>query len=124
MIPEKNRVRIEKYITGIVNHNLSRLYAIYANPEHIHFLISRDANISDEELATRVADSSENFINENNLATGHFRWQQSASAFSVSKSDIDRVCKYILNQPVHHKKVSFNEEYDLFMKHYQDTLKK
>jgi hypothetical protein len=51
-----------------------------------------------------------------------FRWQQSASAFSVSKSDVDKVCKYILNQPEHHKKVTFAEEYDQFIKHYQNTL--
>jgi hypothetical protein len=47
-----------------------------------------------------------------------------ASAFSVSKSDVDKVCKYILNQPGHHKKQSFSEEYEHFLKHYQDTIKK
>jgi len=123
MIPEKNRIRIEKYITGIVKNNSSKLYAIYANPEHVHFLISRAATLSEEELATIIAESTESFINENKLAAGQFRWQQSASAFSVSKSDIDRVCKYILNQPDHHKKISFAEEQEQFLKHYQDTLK-
>lgn len=124
LIPEKNRIRIEKYITGIVCNNTSKLYAIYANPEHMHFLVSRDGTISEEELATVIAESSEKFINENKLALGQFKWQQSASAFSVSKSDIDRVCKYILNQPEHHKKVSFAEEYEQFLKHYQNTIKK
>jgi putative transposase len=123
MIPEKNRIRIEKYITGIVKNNYSKLYAIYANPEHVHILISRAATMSEEELATIIAESSESFINENKLASGQFRWQQSASAFSVSKSDIDKVCKYILNQPDHHKKVTFAEEYEQFLKHYQNTLK-
>jgi hypothetical protein len=45
------------------------------------------------------------------------------SAFSVSKSDVDRVCKYILSQPEHHRQYTFAEEYELFLKHYQDTLK-
>ena len=99
VISEKHRVRIEKYITGIVNHNASKLYAIYANSDHVHFLVSRSPSISEQELATIVADSSEQFINENNLVNGRFQWQQSAFAFSVSKSDVDKVCKYILNQP-------------------------
>ena len=124
LIPEKNRIRIEKYITGIVNNNSSKLYAIYANPEHVHFLVSRSASISEEKSATIVAESSERFINENKLTRGNFSWQKSASAFSVSKSDIDKVCKYILNQPEHHKKVSFAEEYELFIKHYQESLRK
>ncbi|GET33464.1 hypothetical protein PbJCM13498_23270 [Prolixibacter bellariivorans] len=41
IIHEENRERIEKYITGIVNNHASKLYAIYANPDHIHFLVSR-----------------------------------------------------------------------------------
>ena len=122
-IPEKNRERIEKYITGIVNNNNSKLYSIYTNPEHVHFLVSRSPRLSEEALASIVADSSAKFIDENKLNQGVFAWQQSASAFSVSKKDIDDVCKYILNQPEHHKKETFAEEYDKFMRHYQKTLK-
>ena len=124
VIFEKHRIRIEKYITGIVNHNASKLYAIYANPEHVHFLVSRSASIAEQELATIIGDSSEKFINENNFVNGRFKWQQSASAFSVSKSDVDKVCKYILNQPEHHKRYSFEDEYQRFIKYYQDSLKK
>lgn len=119
VISEKIRERIEKYITGIVNNNDSHLYAIYANPEHVHFLVSRSPKLSEELLASIVAESSQSFINQNKLCTASFAWQQSASAFSVSKSDIDKVCKYILNQPEHHKKISFAEEYETFIKFYQ-----
>ncbi len=124
LITENCRIRIEKYITGIINNNFCKLYAIYANPEHVHFLISRSPEISEEKLATIIADSSERFINQNKLCRYHFAWQQSASAFSVSKSDIDKVCKYILNQAEHHKKLTFAEEYEQFIRYYQKTLKR
>lgn len=124
VISEQYRERIEKYITGIVNNNSSKLYAVYANPDHIHFLVSKSPGISEEKLATIIATSSEEFINDNNLIKqGKFRWQNSASAFSVSKADINKVCKYILNQREHHKKTSFAEEYEQFIKFYQETLK-
>lgn len=122
LISEKFRERIEKYITGIVNNNDSHLYAIYANPEHVHWLVSRSPGLAEETLASIVAESSQRFISQNKLCTGSFAWQESASAFSVSKSDVDRVCKYILNQPEHHKKVSFAEEYEKFIHFYQKTL--
>ena len=122
-IPQNNRERIEKYLTGIINNNNSKLYNIYANPEHIHFLASRSPNISEEILAAIVADSSSKFINEYKLSVGVFERQESASAFSVSKSDGDKVCKYILNQPNHHKNISFAEEYNELLRHYQSTLK-
>ena len=74
IIQEKNRQRIEKYITGIVNNNDSKLYAIYANPEHAHILLSRSPKLSEEVLATILAESSERFINENKLCVGRFAW--------------------------------------------------
>ena len=67
--------------------------------------------------------SSERFINGNKPCVGRFIWQESAAAFSVSKSDVDRVCKYILNQGKHHRKVGFAEEYETFIKFYEKTLK-
>jgi len=45
---EKSRDRIEKYITGVVNNNHSKLYSIYANPEHVHFIASRSPGIAEE----------------------------------------------------------------------------
>lgn len=123
LIPETNRARIEKYITGIVNNNGSKLYAVFANPEHVHLLVSRSPQMSEKDLATIIAESSERFINQNKLSIGKFAWQKSASAFTVSKSDVDKVCKYILNQKEHHRKVSFEEEYKQFLKFYQKTIK-
>jgi len=123
-ITEIHRDRIEKYITGIVNRHQCKMYAIYVNPEHVHFLVSRDPAMSEKELAELVAEASEKFINYNNLIKGKFYWQPSCSAFSVSKKEIDKVCKYILNQPEHHKKQTYAEENERFIKFYQNTLSK
>jgi len=86
IILEKFRERIEKYITGIVNNNGCKLYKIYANPEHVHILLSRAPQIDDENLATIIANSSEKFINDNRLCVGIFQWQQScAGIFGFKK---------------------------------------
>ena len=122
LILEEQRERIEKYITGIVNNKDCHLYAIYANPDHIHFLVSRSPCLSEESLASQIAKSTEKFINENKLCKFNFRWQMSCSAFSVSKADINKVCKYILNQKEHHRILSFSEEYESFVNFYQKSL--
>lgn len=122
LVSEKHRVEIEKYITGIIRNHDCQLYAIYANPEHLHFLVSRAPAISEESLANIIESSTEKFINKKRLCLGVFKWQTSCSAFSISKSDVDRVCLYILNQAAHHRKVSFLEEYEAFVKFYQKTI--
>jgi REP element-mobilizing transposase RayT len=122
LISKSNRQRIEKYITGIVNNNDCHLYAIYANPEHVHFMVSRSPEISEKVLAKIISESSERFINKNKLCKGHFDWQKTCSAFSVSKGNVDKVCKYILNQPKHHRKRTYTEECEVFIRFYQKTI--
>ena len=122
IIKAKNRERIEKYITGIINNHECKLYAIYANPDHVHFLISRNPKMSEHQIAEFVAEGTEVFINANNLCNGRFRWQATCSAFSVSKKEVNKVCKYILNQPEHHKTQSFAEEFDKMMAHYLQSI--
>lgn len=122
LITEEHRERIEKYITGIVSNNNCKMYAIYANPEHVHFLVSRSPDIDEQALATIISNSSQKFINDSNLLKVNFQWQISCSAFSVSKADIDKVCKYILNQADHHRKHTYSEEYEKFISYYQKTL--
>src|ERR1035437_6789767 len=75
LILETNRQRIEKYITGIVNNHNCQLYAIYANAEHVHFLVSRAPDMDEERLAELIGNASSHFINENKLCIGNFDWQ-------------------------------------------------
>ena len=62
-------------------------------------------------------DSSE-FINKERLTKRKFYWQEGYGAFSNSRSQIDGVVKYILNQKEHHAKQTFNEEYIGILKDY------
>jgi hypothetical protein len=86
-------------------------------------LISRNPNISEEYIATKIAEVSEKFIRDNKLTDDDFKWQETGSAFSVSKGDVDKVCKYILNQKEHHRKITFQEEYDKFIEFYEKTIR-
>ena len=45
-----------------------------------------------------------------------FSWQTGYAAFSVSKSHVEQVKRYIGNQEEHHRKVSFQEEVLAFLK--------
>ena len=123
LILEKYRERIEKYITGIVTNNECKLYKIYANPEHVHVLLSRAPQLDDETLATIIANSSEKFINDNKMCVGIFQWQQSCAAFSVSKRNVPALCDYIASQKEHHQNEDYAEEHRRFLSYYQQSVK-
>jgi len=111
VITEKFRTKLEKYICGIVSNNNSKPIAIYCNPDHTHILIGLNPDISISDMARDIKANSSKWINENNFIKGKFSWQSGYGAFSYSKSQIDNVAKYILNQEEHHKKKSFKDEY-------------
>jgi len=111
LIKEKYRDELEKYITGIVKNMNSKLLAIYCNPDHTHVLIGLDPTISASEIARVIKASSSKWVNQNNWFQDKFKWQNGFGVFSYSRSQIDTVINYILNQTEHHKKKSFKEEY-------------
>jgi REP element-mobilizing transposase RayT len=110
-IPEKFRERLEKYICGIVTNKLSKPIAVYCNPDHTHVLMGIHPAVSVSDLVRDIKSNTSKFINTEKLVKGKFGWQEGYGAFSYSKSQIDAVVKYILNQGVHHKRASFREEY-------------
>ena len=111
LVSESWRERLEKYICGIISNNKSKPLAIYCNPDHTHVLIGLHPGFSISDMARDIKANSSKWINENRLVVGKFNWQEGYGAFSYAKSQIDVVVKYILNQPEHHKKRGFREEY-------------
>ena len=111
LISNNHRDEIEKYICGIINNKNSKPLAIYCNPDHIHVLIGLHPSISVSDITRDIKANSSKFINEKRWIPGKFYWQDGFGAFSYSKSQISTVAKYIINQPQHHKKQSFKDEY-------------
>jgi putative transposase len=111
LVSENNRVEIEKYICGIILNKKSKPIAIYCNPDHIHLLVGLHPAIAVSDLTRDIKSNSSKFINDKKWLSRKFNWQDGFGAFTYSRSQIDTVTKDIINQPKHHKKQSFKEEY-------------
>ena len=59
------------------------------------------------------------WINKQPLFKSKFEWADEYFAVSVSESVIDKVRSYIDRQEEHHKKVTFNQEYEEFIGKYK-----
>ena len=90
----------------------------YFNADHTHALIDLPTNQTIEQVIQLLKGSSSHWINQNKLIRGRFAWGRGYGAFSVSHSDVDRVAQYISGQEAHHRKRSFAQEYELFVKRY------
>ena len=90
----------------------------YFNPDHTHALIDLPTNICIEEVIKLFKGASSHWINEQRMLKGHFSWGRGYGAFSVSHSDVDQVARYIANQEEHHRKRTYAEEFESFVKNY------
>ncbi|MCK9641431.1 MAG: transposase [Prolixibacteraceae bacterium] len=111
VIKEINRIELEKYICGIISNNKCKPLAIFCNPNHAHVLIGLHPTISVSDITRDIKASSSKFINDKKWVMGKFAWQDGFGSFTYSRSQINDVSKYILNQPEHHKSRTFKEEY-------------
>ena len=107
IIKENHREELEKYICGIILNRKCKPLALFCNPDHTHILVGLHPAISVSGLTRDVKSASSRFIKEKKWITGTFAWQDGFGSFTYSKSQIDTVVKYILNQPNHHKKNIF-----------------
>ena len=118
LIKEEHREELQKYITGIINNKNQKTLAIYCMPDHTHILVGMKPNLSISDLVRDIKANSSSFVTDNKWVS-KFNWQEGFGAFSYSKSQLDLVVKYILNQAEHHKKRTFREEYLDFLQKFE-----
>jgi putative transposase len=106
-----------KYTTGIVQTRGHKMLAIGGMPDHVHIFIGLKPVESISDLVREIKNATNDFIKEQQFSPFKFDWQAGYGAFSYSRSHMDAVCRYILNQKEHHKKRAFEEE---FLKMLQD----
>lgn len=91
---------------------------INGHKDHIHCIISLHTEQSLAKIIQLIKGESSFWINKNKLVTGKFEWAEEYFAVSVSESQINKVRNYIKNQEEHHKKKSWEDEYNEFIKNY------
>jgi putative transposase len=121
-IDEHFREELERYITGILQNRANKgklpknkgdrhkLIAIYSMPDHVHILIGLKPWDALSDLVALIKQESTNFINAKGFTAEHFAWQAGYSYFSHAHSELDKVVKYIRNQPEHHRIRTTTEE--------------
>lgn len=109
--------RLYQYTTGIVQNRGNKMLAIGGMPDHIHLFIGLKPAESLSDLVREIKKATNEYIKAQRFSAFAFAWQEGYGAFSHSRSQIDAVCKYVLNQKAHHQKRTFEEE---FLKMLQD----
>ncbi|MEA2165741.1 MAG: REP-associated tyrosine transposase [Thermoanaerobaculia bacterium] len=114
--------RLFPYFGGIVRQLGGKLYVVNGVEDHVHLLAELPASIAVAEAVGKIKGSSTHWIHESFSDRSEFAWQRGYGAFSVNRSNVSRVARYIERQKTHHRKRSFPDEFlELLRRHDIDS---
>ena len=119
IIRKQEKDELYAYMGSIINDNQSIPILINGVEDHVHILCVMSKNIALAKLVEEIKRHSSRWIKTKNNYYSNFAWQGGYAGFSVSPSLHDKTKHYIENQEAHHKKMTFKEEYLLFLKEYE-----
>ncbi|HEY7913877.1 MAG TPA: IS200/IS605 family transposase [Blastocatellia bacterium] len=107
--------RVWAYIGGVARAHKMTALQVGGVEDHIHVLVTAPATISPSQIAQFLKGDSSKWIHEQLPAMHSFGWQDGYGGFTVSKSNLPEVVRYIQGQREHHRKKTFQEEYREFL---------
>jgi REP element-mobilizing transposase RayT len=108
--------RVWSYLGGIARENKMTAMQVGGIEDHIHILLGAPPTIAPSKAVQLPKGGSSKWIHETFANMRAFTWQDGYGAFTVSKAAVPDVIKYIQNQREHHRTMTFQEEYLMFLK--------
>jgi putative transposase len=104
------RAEVHAYLGGIVRTLKGTALNVNGAADHVHMLIALPATIAMADAMREIKSISSGWIHGEWRGLAKFHWQSKYAAFSVSRSNVPAVARYIDNQEKHHGRHSFEEE--------------
>ena len=114
IVPEI-KSELYSYLGGLTRELQGKAYGINGTSDHVHLLISLPPVVSISEALRFIKSNSSGWVHDRWPKRRAFSWQLGYGAFSVSKSSVPFVLKYIQNQETHHHRITFKEEFIDFL---------
>lgn len=108
-ITSELRLRLHAYLGGIIRSFDGVSLCVGGICDHVHIACSLSQNKAIADVIREIKTNSSKWVHRE-FGLKDFAWQTGYSAFTVSKSGLPNLRKYIENQEEHHKKISFVDE--------------
>jgi len=105
------RDRLQAYLAGTCKNLESPSLIVGGTEDHVHILCRLAKTVSVSVLLRELKRESSKWIKVQSPTLRSFSWQSGDAAFSLSPAHVDAVRKYIANQPAHHRRVTFQDEF-------------
>jgi len=110
-LPEIHHEELYKFIWGIIQNRKSFLYRINGTGNHIHIFCDLHSGICIGDFVKEIKTASNKWIKDSGKFQAFESWAEGYCSISYNLREKDMIVNYIKNQKVHHKTITFEEEY-------------
>ena len=110
---------LHPYMATIFRDHESPSLIIDGTFDHIHALFALCRTITIANLVEEVKTGSSKWLKTKGREFRNFHWQRGYGAFSIGQSNVAELKRYIRNQKQHHRRITFEDEYRVFLKRYE-----
>lgn len=118
-LEQDNRIKLIAHIKEYAPTKNIHVLNVNGYTDHLHCLISLAPEQNIATIMNLLKGESSHWANKNLQCAEKFGWQDEYFAVSVSCSQVEKINNYINRQEEHHKKKTFQEEYQEFMEKYK-----
>jgi REP element-mobilizing transposase RayT len=111
------RQRAHAYLAAVSKGLQCSALVVGGVADHVHILCQLAKTQSISGVMEHLKASSSKWLKTQGIRS--FSWQRGYGAFSVSQSHVASVISYIEKQEEHHRTITFEEEFRLFLKRYR-----
>ena len=115
LVDQQTRKDLCAYLAGILARKECPAIEIGGTKDHVHILCTLTRTESISSLVGEMKRASSIWAKDQHVTLQKFAWQKGYGVFSVSASGKDKAVNYIRGQEEHHRKMSFQEEYRMFL---------
>ena len=119
LIHDGSRDELHRYTATVLKDIESPALLINSVEDHIHILLSLSRRAAISDVVEKVKKETSKWIKRRDQSLSDFYWQSGYGVFSVALSNLPSVRSYIAGQREHHLKVSFQDEFRVFLKKYE-----
>ena len=99
------------YLATICRDLDAEAFRVGGVADHVHLVVTLPRTLSQSGLVEEIKKLSSKWIKGLDPKYRRFYWQRGYGAFSLGRSQLEAVVKYVGEQERHHRRVSFQEEF-------------
>jgi putative transposase len=112
------RPSLHSYLATVVRDLDAEAFRVGGTADHVHIAATLPRTLSQADMVQQIKTSATHWLKRQHKSLAAFAWQRGYGVFSISKSQLSALTRYVDNQEEHHRKRTFQDEYRTILKRY------